>query len=341
VKRDWVARSGEESREEGQDGMVLNNNLTQLHEGEPLMQHSAKQNSEGRRSAYLPRILSASLCAGLALCWWIAPPVLAGESQPGTGELPVPGNWDNNTTPVGFINLDLLKVHLDCITQPPPPDPIGPVVTLIAFDWDGDRREEVGGFDPYACKIIEPADLCGVLGGPDPQPWMDPDPVSWNVLSGDWNGDGFETVAVFDLETCQTVPLSQIAPENLILPEAGSWRFLAGDWDGSGETSVLMARPHDACGEETIGLFAGRWDGVNDSLATVDGQGTMVPINLDGPLVSAFESNQVPMPEPEEACLDFELQCWTFTMGGFSHTLCLRKRCCLGAGCYEYLGEPG
>ncbi len=304
------------------------------------MQHSAIRNSGGRRPAFLPLAMSATLCAGLALSGWLAPPVLAGVGQPGTGELPVPGNWDSNTTPVGFINLELLHVHLDCITQAPPPDPIGPVVTLIAFDWDGDRREEVGGFDRYACQMIEPADLCAVLGGPDPQPWMDPDPVSWNVLSGDWDGDGRDTLAVFDLETCQTVPLSQIAPENLILPEAGTWRFLAGDWDGSGETSVLMARPYSESGDAAIGLFAGRWDGVNDSIATVDGAGTMIPINLDGPLVSAFETNQATPPGPGDVCLDFQLQCWEFSVGGLTQKFCLRRRCCLDGGCYEYLGAP-
>jgi hypothetical protein len=212
------------------------------------------------------------------------------------------------------------------------------VVHLIPWDWNGDGREEVGGYDASLCKIIDPVDLCDVLGGPDPQPWMDPDPISWNVLAGDWNGDGRDTLAVYDLATCQTVDLGQVGPESLLLPAAGTWRFLAGDWDGSGEPTVLMARPHDRAG--TPGLFAGRWDGLHDSIATVDEQGNMVPLNLDSPLRSAFENNEVTLPAPDAACLDFELQCWTFTMGGFSETLCLRKRCCLGSGCSEYIGPP-
>ena len=282
-------------------------------------------------------ILRLALCLGLALSCWLAPPVLAGESQPGSGELPVPGDWENNTTPVGFINLDLLHFHLDCITQEPPPDPIGPVVTLFAWDWDGDRREEVGGFDPISCKMIEPVDLCDALAGPDPQPW-DPDPVSWNVLAGDWNGDGRDTLAVYDLATCQTVPLSQAAPESLILPKAGAWRFLAGDWDGSGAPSILMARPFNETEGENVGLFAGRWDGVNDSIAMVDEQGQMIPLNLDGPFTSAFTLNEVPPPGPGDICLDFALHCWTIAVGGVSHTGCLRRHCCLYEGCYEYIG---
>lgn len=300
------------------------------------MTHDGFRWPENRRQTLLALALSATLLLpGLAA----APALAGGGSEPGSGQLPVPGDWGDITTPVAFVDLDLLRYHFDCIFEPPPPDPIGPVVTLIAQDWDGDRVEEIGGFDQQSCQIIQPANLCSVLEGPDPQPW-DPDPVSWNVVAGDWNGDGQDTLAVFDLGSCTTLPLDRAGAESLILPEVGTWRFLAGDWDGSGAPSIAMARPYGLSGEESSALFAGRWNGEVDSLAAVDGEGEMIPLNLDVNLASAFETDEVLHPAPGEACLDFEIECWDIAFPGVgTFKLCLRRRCCLGQGCYEYLDK--
>lgn len=295
--------------------------------------HSARLPVTPVRRTSLPALLPA-LLAALVVPWLAASAALAGVGSPGTGDLPVPGDFDGETTTVAFVDRDLLLVHFDCITQPPPPDPIGPVVILFAADWDGDRRDEVVGFDQPSCSYIQPADVCDVFG-PDPQPW-DPDPVSWNVIAGDWNGDGRDTLAVYDPATCETVPLAEAAAESLILPEAGTWSFLAGDWEGRGEPTVAIARPH-GCGAGDSSLLAGRWDGDHDSLGAVQEDGTAVLWDLDTDLATALQSEEATMPEPGEACLDFEIQCWTINIPGLgSSKLCHRRRCCLGTGCYDY-----
>jgi Tol biopolymer transport system component len=129
----------------------------------------------------------------------------AGQS----GEIPVVGNWDGDTrTDLGFFRdgvfrLVLLKVvggHI--ILQELAPISFGQAGDLpVAGDWNGDGKDDVGVYRPAALGrflLRQPVQLGGLF----PMTVITTITVEFGTTSdlpitGDWNGDGIETVGVY------------------------------------------------------------------------------------------------------------------------------------------------
>jgi PAS domain-containing protein len=195
---------------------------------------------------------------------------LAGENAPAAsqnsfgfpvsvpGGLPLVGDWDGDgiETP-GVFDPSTTTFHLVDGNSDTP----GPVSTFswgvnlngwlpMAGDWDGDGDDTVGLFDPFTTTFY----LINNNDVNDPQPvpvfsWG-VNLAGWRPVAGDWDGDGGDTVGVFDPFTASFYLINNndkqnpmpVAPFSYHANVAGWWP-VAGDWNGDGLDTIGLYGP--------------------------------------------------------------------------------------------------
>ena len=78
------------------------------------------------------------------------------------------------------------------------------------------------------------------------QPFEDPQPQPWIPVVGDWDGDGVDSVQMFDVHTWRLVPIERGPLAESEGPEPQPWIPVAGDWDGDGIDTVLVFDQRDS-----------------------------------------------------------------------------------------------
>jgi hypothetical protein len=75
---------------------------------------------------------------------------------------------------------------------------------------------------------------------------VDPQPNPWRPVVGDWDGDGVDTVDMFNIHDWSLVPLDRgpVIGEAAD-PQPQPWLPVAGDWDGDGLDTVLVFDQRD------------------------------------------------------------------------------------------------
>jgi hypothetical protein len=73
-----------------------------------------------------------------------------------------------------------------------------------------------------------------------PQVASDPEPQPWVPVAGDFDGDGVDTVMMFNPVTWKVVPAEGRPPESSPDPDPNPWIPVAGDWDGRGIATVRV-----------------------------------------------------------------------------------------------------
>lgn len=120
----------------------------------------------------------------------------------------------------------------------------------IAGDWDGDGVDSVGLYDSAAHTFhLYAVEREGVVSGATDFVTR-PLPSSWLPFAGDWDGDGIDTVGLYD-PTNHTFymknELNYSNPADLIVfetrPVPSNWVPIAGDWDGDGRDTVGLYAP--------------------------------------------------------------------------------------------------
>jgi carbonic anhydrase len=260
------------------------------------------------------------------------------------GWLPVTGDWNadgidtigivdptgNPNVPASRNGLDLVW-HLRNSNDPGAADvnDAGPMIgavdpfifgygganwTPVVGDWDGNGSDTIGAVDPTDRTEASRngVDLVWYLrnsnspGSPDIQPF-NYGAFNWIPVVGDWDGDGTETVGVFDPDTATWYLRNSNdpgAPD--IEPFAyglASWTPVVGDWDGDGTTTVGVVDPNGVwylrnsndSGAVDITPFAyglGNWSPVSGVWAQPQGQALRAaqsPLNPEAEVLSDTE----------------------------------------------------
>jgi hypothetical protein len=173
------------------------------------------------------------------------------------GWIALVGDWDGDgVQTVGVVDPSTMTWYLRNRNSPGAPD-IAPFRygtpgdMPVAGDWDGDGIDTVGVFDPLGRFGQAPATWYlrnrNTPGAPDIQPFAY-GAAGWVPVAGDWDGDGIDTVGVFD-------PIGQFgqAPATWYLKNsngpgapsyapfaygAAGWVPVVGDWDGDGVDTI-------------------------------------------------------------------------------------------------------
>lgn len=183
--------------------------------------------------------------------------------------VPLAGDWDaDGAVDLGwfhsrcqnlfFARFGLYPETIDQPTQSRPPLPQGSLGWIpFAGDWDGDKRVDVGFFDPrtgtFYLYLQDPA-----------SPYEPGSPPAWLEISrfqasgsgqgglplaGDWDGDGRDQAGLFLQAVVQFLLL---APDGSVThnflfeaPHTSDWLPVAAEWggDGSGEATVGVYSP--------------------------------------------------------------------------------------------------
>jgi VCBS repeat-containing protein len=124
----------------------------------------------------------------------------------------------------------------------------------LAGDWDGDGDDTVGVFDPSTTSFY----LINNNSSANPAPIAN-FPFSfnanlngWTPLAGDWDGNGDDTVGVWDPASCTFYLINnnsssnpQAVPSFSFRANLRGWIPIAGDWDGDGDDTVGVFNPAD------------------------------------------------------------------------------------------------
>ena len=115
----------------------------------------------------------------------------------------------------------------------------------VAGDWNGDGADTIGLFDPIASTFylrnsndVGAADY--TFGYGDPALAAS---GRYRLMMGDWDGDGVETVGLYDRQTAQWYLRNSntvgVADVSFGYGEAGStWTPIVGDWNGDGLDTI-------------------------------------------------------------------------------------------------------
>jgi hypothetical protein len=146
----------------------------------------------------------------------------------------------------------------------------GPGFSLVAGHWSRGAADSIAWVDLATWRLVTSTE--GHLAeDPQPQPWL--------PVTGDWDGDGIDTVQMFNVHDWRLVPLDRgpVTGETAE-PQPVPWLPVAGDWDGDGIDTVLVFDQRDGSthrleeGPPRIGVFdpqpsswrplAGDWEGI-------------------------------------------------------------------------------
>ena len=183
-----------------------------------------------------------------------------------TGDLPFAGDWDGDgQTDIGvFRNGTFLRARISFVeplclpifpcTPPPSAEPFDSIVfgqagdLPVAGDWDGDGIDDIGVFRPgeqglfilrlrvrlhfQFCLICPPRFFIRTRTIPFGTAGNRP-------VAGDWNGDGFDDVGVFDKDGAAFILTEDGAKPTFVFTFGTSRDLpLAGDWEGTGQDGV-------------------------------------------------------------------------------------------------------
>ena len=156
---------------------------------------------------------------------------------------------------------------------------IDPGMMPVAGTWSTDGHVAVAWVDLAAWTLVT-----SVKGAPL-SARFDPEPQPWYPVSGDWDGDGIDTIQMFNINDWRLIPAEKGPVEAAFDPEPVPWVPVAGDWDGDGRDTVLVFDQRDSSLHrleegpgKVVGFdpepdpwipVAGDWDGDRiDTLAT-------------------------------------------------------------------------
>jgi hypothetical protein len=115
---------------------------------------------------------------------------------------------------------------------------------VIAGDWNADKADEVGVYDPQASKFYL-AERSGKAAAE--LPWGKQN-AGWLPIAGDWDGDGRDGVGLYDpaqgmfrLRNSTSGQASEV--KFRFGPKAAKQLPIAGDWDGDGKDTVGLFEP--------------------------------------------------------------------------------------------------
>jgi hypothetical protein len=97
-----------------------------------------------------------------------------------------------------------------------------------------------GTVDAPAWLDLSTWTLAVQVEGSAPRVASDPPPLPWVPVAGDFNGDGVDSVLMFDPATWRLVRLEDGPVEGASDPQPNPWVPVAGDWDGRGFDTVRV-----------------------------------------------------------------------------------------------------
>ena len=189
--------------------------------------------------------------------------------------LPLVGDWDGDgTDTVGLYNPTTNVFRLSNSVGSFAADEAAGLVRFVASnqrggrlpahlrplvgDWDGDGDDNVGLYNPRTNHFwLNPLDTSWAQRRPQGLILFRPAlpyllPPSWVPLAGDWDGNGRDTVGLYD-PVKQTVYMNNRVDGSIStvssarIPIAGrNWVPLAGDWTGSGRDTYGIYNPEYA-----------------------------------------------------------------------------------------------
>jgi parallel beta-helix repeat protein len=174
----------------------------------------------------------------------------------GANWIPVVGDFNGDgVTTVGVVDPTTMTWYLKTSNSPgsasiTPFQYGAPGDIPVVGDWTGDGIDTVGVFDPFArfghpaatwqlrnSNSAGAADITFAYGAP-----------GWVPVVGDWTGQGFDTVGMFDpigefgqpaatwyLRNSNSAGAASITPFTF---GAAGWTPVVGDWNGAGKTTV-------------------------------------------------------------------------------------------------------
>ncbi len=185
--------------------------------------------------------------------------------------LPIVGDWDGDGQDcVGLYDLDTSMFYLNQNNIPGDASqgfrygPAGCRWTPIVGDWDGDGVDTIGLYDPARSVFyLRNSNDAGVADETfnygTAQAWSR---NRWKPVAGDWDGDGRDTVGLYNPATATVYLRNSNAPGQADVtfvygPAGSGWTPTAGDWDGDGrdtiglystKTSMFYLRNVNECG---------------------------------------------------------------------------------------------
>jgi hypothetical protein len=210
----------------------------------------------------------------------------SGQSDPASW-IPVAGDWNNDGTDTVGLYDPAGAFYLNNATDGSIDDLFTVGVQVagaraswlpVSGDWDSDGFDTVGLYDPATNNWYLDNET-------QSHAWDDPFvivapsrvPSSWIPITGDWNGDGFDTVGLYDpaandwylnnkIDGSVTDLITLPAPADV----PASWIPVTGDWNGNRRDSVGLFVP-----ESNTWYLNNRTNGSVADLITV--QGPAVP----------------------------------------------------------------
>jgi uncharacterized protein YutD len=130
----------------------------------------------------------------------------------------------------------------------------------LVGDWDGNGTDTIGFFDPQNCGwYLRDALTTGVadymFAYGDPSLATGHGDGNWVPLVGDWDGDGRDTIGLFDPQNCVWYLRNSLStgvadymfacgdPSLTTGHDDGNWAPLVGDWDGTHGDSIGFFDP--------------------------------------------------------------------------------------------------
>ena len=136
-------------------------------------------------------------------------PIWSGRLPAGSQWMPIAGDWDGDgTDTIGLYNPVTSMFYLRNTNDSGYADvtfaygPAGAGWMPIAGDWDGDGKDTIGLYNP-ATSVFYLAEHDS-LQGPNDMGYADvtfaygPAGAGWKPIAGDWNGDGKDTIGLYD-----------------------------------------------------------------------------------------------------------------------------------------------
>jgi len=73
----------------------------------------------------------------------------------------------------------------------------------------------------------------------------DPEPDPWYPVAGDWDGDGVDSIQMFNVHTWEVVPAEKGPVMSADDPSPNPWVPVAGDWEGRGVDTIRVFDQRD------------------------------------------------------------------------------------------------
>ena len=172
--------------------------------------------------------------------------------NPGDNWIPIVGDWNGNkTNDVGFYNPDDKVFYMiDGIATTNFSFGGNAVYIPLVGDWNGDDTDTVGLYSPEtgAFLLTNSTGTESLKVMPDLIFKFGPTNSALRPIVGDWNGDGIDTVGLYDADNGIFYLKRSFASINDELvfslgPAVGSWLPIVGDWDGDQMDTVGLYNP--------------------------------------------------------------------------------------------------